>query len=55
MADKRVIYKGSGFILGLPARDMTLDEWRSYPKELIEAALKAGLFQILKAEVKTDE
>ena len=46
MADKQVIFKGGGFVIGLPARDMTLDEWRSYPKELIAAALRAGLFQI---------
>ena len=55
--DKRVVYKGHGFYIGLPARDMTLDEWRSYPKALIEVAMKAGLYQIVdeKKEIKTDE
>ena len=54
MADKRVRYTGKGFFIGLPARDMTLQEWREYPKELIEAAIKAGLYKVItdKREVK---
>lgn len=56
MADKHVIYKGGGYIIGLPARNMTLEEWRSYPKELIAAAIKAGLYQIAETkEVKDHE
>lgn len=56
MDDKKVTYKGKDFFIGLPARDMTLTEWREYPKELTEAAMKAGLYQIMKiSEVKTNE
>lgn len=54
--DKKIIFKGGGFFIGLPARDMTLDEWRSYPAKVKEAAIKAGLYQIVTDhEVKTDE
>ena len=44
---KRVIYKGLGFYIGLPARDMTLQEWKSYPKPVIEAALKSGIYEVV--------
>lgn len=54
MADKRVKYTGKGFFIGLPARDMTLTEWREYPQELLDAAIRAGIFKIVtsKNEVK---
>lgn len=40
-----VSYIGQGdFIQGLPARDMSLEEWTSYPEDLLAAALAAGLY-----------
>ncbi len=42
---KVVKYVGNGaFFSGLPARDMTLEEWESYPEELRSAALSADLY-----------
>lgn len=54
MSEKRVIYKGTGFFIGLPARDMTLQEWREYPEKLTKAAVKAGLFEIVTDKEVTD-
>jgi len=32
---------------------MTLQEWKNYPKELVEAAIRAGVYQVIeKKEVK---
>lgn len=54
MADKRVTYTGEGFFIGLPARDMTLQEWREYPKELTDAAIKAGIFKVITVITSND-
>ena len=40
-----------GYLIGLPARDITADEWESYPKELTDAALKLKMYRLSK-EVK---
>lgn len=41
------IYVGKGeHLIGLPATDMTDEEFTSYPKELQQAALKLGLYKI---------
>lgn len=43
-----VIYqKDSGqFIQGLPARDMSMAEWQSYPKELRDLGLSCGAYKL---------
>ena len=49
----RYDYKGEGYFVGLPARDIDADEWKQFPKELTNAALKAGLYELKKSkEVK---
>ena len=48
------VYQGSGYFVGLPARDLSVDEWKQFPKELTKAALKAGMYKLenQKEEVK---
>jgi len=52
--DNKYIYKPEkGYLIGLPARDMSEAEWKSYPEELTKAALKMGMYQLdKKNEVK---
>ena len=40
------VYQGSGYFVGLPARDLSVDEWKQFPKELTKAALKAGIYKL---------
>lgn len=47
-------YTKIGYLIGLPARDMTADEWKMYPKKLTEAALKLGLYEIEKPKPKKE-
>jgi hypothetical protein len=44
----KYIYKGGGYFAGLPTRDMTEEEWKSYPEKLTNAALKQGLYKLSK-------
>jgi len=44
----KYIYQGGGYFAGLPARDMDADEWKQFPKELVKAALSAGLYKLEK-------
>lgn len=44
----KYVYQGSGYFVGLPARDMSVDEWKQFPKELTKAALKAGIYKLEK-------
>ena len=44
----KYIYQGSGYFVGLPARDLSVDEWKQFPKELTKAALKAGIYKLEK-------
>lgn len=46
----KYVYQGSGYFVGLPARDLDADEWKQFPKELTKAALKAGLYKLEKQE-----
>jgi len=40
-----VVYVGNGkFIIGLPAADMTVEKWESYPLELRNIAIANGLY-----------
>lgn len=50
-----VIYNGGGFLWGLPARDMAAEEWELYPRWLRDAAIKSGLYRIVKSETKDAE
>ncbi len=44
----KYVYLGQGYFVGLPARDMSVDEWKQFPKELTKAALKAGMYKLEK-------
>ena len=45
--------QNKGYMIDLPARDMTEKEWQSYPKQLTQAALKQGVYKLEKTkEVK---
>ena len=44
MDKDRYIYKGGGYFAGVPARDISAEEWAKLPKEIQEAALKPGLY-----------
>lgn len=46
----KYVYKGGGYFAGVPARDMSAEEWARLPKEIREAALKAGLYALEKAK-----
>ena len=51
----KYVYQGNGYFVGLPARDLSVDEWKQFPKELTKAALKAGMYKLekeYKEEVK---
>lgn len=47
-AKHKFIYMGYGFFNGLPARDLTEDEWLSYPRELTKPALTQRLYIVIK-------
>jgi len=54
--DKYIYKKDKGYLIGLPARDMSEAEWKSYPEPLTKAALKLGMYQLdKKNEVKNAE
>ncbi len=44
---KKIEYRGDGMILGVPTRDMDIEEWEQLPNELKQAALKTGLYKIV--------
>ena len=46
----KYVYQGSGYFVGLPARDLDADEWKQFPKELTKAALKDGLYKLEKEQ-----
>ena len=50
----KYIYNGGGYFAGVPARDMSAEEWAKLPKEIQKAALQAGLYvhEKEKSEVK---
>lgn len=53
--DKYVYIEKNGYMIGLPARDMTETEWQEYPKELTNAALKIGLYRLEKEKSEVKE
>lgn len=42
----KIVYKGGGYYMGIPARDMTVEEWSQFPKAIRTAAIKQGLYKI---------
>jgi hypothetical protein len=36
-----------GYLIGLPARDLSEDEWKELPEELTKSALKLGIYKKL--------
>ena len=50
----KVVYQGAGYFAGIPARDMTLDEWAKLPKEVRKAALKQELYKIVTCEEEAE-
>jgi len=55
----KAIYVGAGrFILGVPARDLTAQEWDALPPETQELAMREKIYQIIqpkKVEQKNKE
>lgn len=47
-AKHKFVYMGFGFFNGLPTKDMTEEEWLSYPPELTKPALTQGLYKVIK-------
>jgi hypothetical protein len=51
MADSGVRYVGDGaFIQGVPARDLTAEEWAAVPSELQTMAVAARIFEPMVSE-----
>lgn len=50
-----IVYMGRGFFNGLPARNMTEEEWLSYPSELTKPAITQGIYRIIKTDDDTKE
>lgn len=52
----KILYIGGGYFIGLPARDLTEEEWEAIPKKEQRMILKSGIYGIeieeKKAEVK---
>ena len=52
----KVLFLGGGYFIGLPARDLTEEEWEAIPKKEQRMILKSGIYGIeieeKKAEVK---
>lgn len=44
--DKYKYKPENGYLIGLPARDMSEAEWKSYPGELTKIALKMGMYEL---------
>ena len=54
--DNYIYNPEKGHLIGLPARDISADEWANYPDELTKPALKMGMYQLEKKnEVKNAE
>ena len=48
---KKIKYTGNGdYLPGIPARDMTMKEWRAYPKEKRDTAVNLGLYEAPKKD-----
>ncbi len=48
---RKAIYIGKGaYIEGVPARDLSADEWAEIPPELQDKAIAAGTHKLVRAE-----
>lgn len=44
---KKIKYVGKGsFLIGVPGRDMTVEEWEALDEELRELAVSLGLYEV---------
>lgn len=42
----KIIYNGKNFVQGIPARDLTQEEWDALPEELKDLAVSSGIYKI---------
>jgi hypothetical protein len=54
MADKKVTYNGKGIIQGIPARDLSFDEWEALDERTKSLALSSGIYKIDKPAQKAE-
>ena len=50
----KYVYQNWGYFVGLPARDLSVDEWKQFPKELTKAALNAGMYKLERETTKKE-
>jgi hypothetical protein len=48
-------YQGGGFIQGIPARDLSDDEWKDLSKEQQDLVIKSGLYKLSDKQAKEPE
>ncbi len=48
----KVIYKGGGFIQGIPARDLTLAEWEALNPDQQKQVIESGLYELIEVSPK---
>jgi len=54
--EKKVIYIGQGYFLGgVPARDLTAEEWSKLDKDIQKRAIALGLYEVVAKEMSEDE
>ena len=47
MEDTKILFhKNKGFIQGIPARELSFDEWKELTAELRALALSSGIYEI---------
>ena len=51
----KFVYMENGYMIGLPARTMTEEEWLSCPKELTKPALTQKLYAAVREEELENE
>jgi len=42
----KITYSGKNFIQGIPARDLTQEEWDALPDEVKELAVSSGVYKV---------
>ncbi len=51
--DTYVLYiQGSGYITGMPTRDMTQEEWETYPESWRTMGLNADIYRLVRPAQK---
>lgn len=51
----KVKYVGEGFLSGIPARDLSEEEWAALSKEEQKLAISSGLYEVIKPAGKKAE